>query len=134
MRRQTSSVSHCVPTLPDAAEAEVEQPMRANNDADETAGLDGEVAQKPRGRTDPGMPTPDEVKRHKLTHQPYRKLCRFGDGTQAERWSLQTSSLFQSQPVAGCRLLFRAQSLRPGPFGPYGMPTVSVHGNLRYSM
>ena len=34
-------------------------------------------AQQPRGRPDPGTPTPEEYQQHMLTHIPYRRWCRW---------------------------------------------------------
>ena len=38
---------------------------------------DVEVAQRPRGRPEPGVPTPEEYARPMLTHVPFRRWCRW---------------------------------------------------------
>ena len=46
-------------------------------DTGSVPGQKGGEAQRPRGRTDPGVPTPEEYNRHMLTHLPYRRWCRY---------------------------------------------------------
>ena len=52
---------------------------KADDQQDERAGdfEGGMVAQRARGRREPGVPTPEEIRRHVLTHLPYRRWCRF---------------------------------------------------------
>ena len=65
-----------MPALPVELEGLVEQPMRATEDVDQPAGLDGNGGgQRARARTDPGVPTLEQLKRHMLTHLPYCDPC-----------------------------------------------------------
>ena len=71
------SVRPCMPSirLPDGGEGL--EPDRALADTDPVPEQSGEEAQRPRGRTEPGVPTPEEYRRHMLTHLPYRRWCRY---------------------------------------------------------
>ena len=71
------AVRPCMPSLRLPEGVEGPEPDRALADTGPVPEQSGGEAQRPRGRTDPGVPTPEEYKRRMLTRRSHRRWCRY---------------------------------------------------------
>ena len=103
------SQAHDASEIPDAAEdAEIDarEGKLVNSDVDHAA---VKKAIDPVPLPDVPIPSPEEVRRHNLTHLPYKRLCKWCVCSSKQLTTLPSSALQQTNAVDGFGLLFSSE-------------------------